>query len=245
MSFSVVHVAIDVQDRFFDRMSAERRTSFPASIRFFADQLRTVQIPTIWVAYRCKDNETVGLHTDSGDGAKRRNERTKKSVKTKKLLTELRFESLTPLPDEPIAVKECSNAFDPENRAPALQQILSRWNAKTILVTGMNTQYCVKKTIGTALSQSFIPDLSCIAVFDLLADTGLMTARSDDENPLWHKKALETFERNKAFSSLKRDEVLSKFNVAKDAVCKTGVPLPTKRSFVRLLLSKLRLQAAA
>ncbi len=45
-----VHLAIDYQERYLSCLPPERATRFTAAARAFADDLKAVGVPTLWVA---------------------------------------------------------------------------------------------------------------------------------------------------------------------------------------------------
>ncbi|MDD5586586.1 MAG: isochorismatase family protein [Alphaproteobacteria bacterium] len=168
--FPAVHCAIDVQDRFIRDLFPERRKYFPAAIRVFADALKEIGIPTIWVVWNRQGEFEFYTHLlHSWD-----------SLPT--LLPSLSLRQSLVRADEDIYTRGHDNAF----HWPFLGNVIrQQYNANTVLITGMNSSVCVAKSAAGAIGEN----LGCYVIYDLLADS------SEDHHekfsggdPLFHKE---------------------------------------------------------
>jgi len=167
----IVHLAIDVQSRYLKSLSGKRQEEFPQAVRSFADILRQHDIPTIWVAL----HSTLQFHA-------RRAAWSASGTDTRRVEQLERFDlaSVAAREDEDVFIKKANNAFE-----ELLIDRLKEYRTTTLIVTGMNTRYCVAATVFGAI----MAHLRCLVVTDLLAD---MAANYFlDSDPAWHRRTVE------------------------------------------------------
>lgn len=182
----VVHLPIDVQERYVDTLRADRREDYPRRIHEFRNALRECDVPTIHVGYG-----------DIGGGRKReRNdikhvarcspwrmpcpefrEELSDFAKDRKLL-------VLPYKDEDVIVKCFDDAFQKKSVADCgLADLLKRYGVKTVIMTGGNTTACVLSSAVGALAAGF----NLLIVYDRLADKW---SPEQESSPFWHKEKL-------------------------------------------------------
>ncbi len=172
----VLHLPIDVQKHFYEDLSIERQTEFPRKISKFSHKLRKKGIETLPVAYSVNGVEP-GIY---------------KSPFVRRFKGRNIFDALTYTPDyypfasKAIYVKKDDDAFNGDN---ILTSEIKRRDVKTLIITGMNTEACVKKTVIGAFKKC--GSNVCIkVVYDLLANNEYLP--ECDTDPLCHKENLES-----------------------------------------------------
>ncbi len=178
--FPIIHLAIDIQDRFLACFDKPRAAGFPASIRNFADELRLHGIPTLWA---------VLPHASIAQEFKLYDRLTKQPslarARNTALLKKFGLTACHIRDDEEIFVKYQNNAFrrsrHPLNLHFLLADKLAARQTRDLIITGMNTRACVRLSVRGALRSGF----RCHVMSDLLADG---TAKSQqDADPAWHR----------------------------------------------------------
>lgn len=172
-----VHLAIDYQERFLSYLPRKCRSLFAAAARAFANDLRRVGIPTIWVGY--EDKVRCGEFLSTKDRS------TPQNYFQEKVRT-LGLQPVAPKIDEYIYSKDHDGAFDSTNLID-LASILQGKNFGSLLISGMNTRFCVSRSINGALTSGF----NVIALHDLMADT--TATEQENARPIWHKENMIYF----------------------------------------------------
>jgi nicotinamidase-related amidase len=168
----IVHLAIDVQSRYLRSLSKQRQNEFPKAVRHFADILRQHGIPTIWVALLDRFQFHPRRAAWSPSGAEKRRE---------KQLQKFDLAGAKAYQDEDVFIKRANNAFE-----QLLTDRLNQYRTKTLIITGMNTRFCVAATVFGAAKEHF----RSLVVTDLLADMGAHDLL--DADPAWHRKTIES-----------------------------------------------------
>ncbi|MGE3623013.1 MAG: cysteine hydrolase family protein [Bdellovibrionales bacterium] len=161
ISFPIVHVAIDIQSRYFDVGDP-----FPATARNFADGLSIRGIPTVWVALTnalkhgsFKKEIPHGTYCDFG------------SDKDPQFVTRLGLSEVSPTYTEAIFVKNFSNAFERN----LLAHILKQKRTEAIIISGLKSTDCVANSVAGALRNDF----TVIIVSDLLQGPRYVSYKED------------------------------------------------------------------
>ncbi len=164
-AFNAVHLAIDVQLRFYHAMPQKRRSLFVKAERAFANKLKRHNISTIWVAY----NQTESFAFAP-------------TIRPPALIKGLGLDAVKPKENEPIYVKCANDAFYYE-RNSLLYQELQEKDCQKVIITGMNTCACVADTILGARKVG----LDVYALYDLMADK---CCEPRGQSPQWHQEKL-------------------------------------------------------
>jgi nicotinamidase-related amidase len=177
----IVHLAIDVHPPFTSRLTKHRR-NFPGKIREFADSLKVFRIPTLWCILVLDKEELMLSSSRHSDLISQKKER-------KKLFSSPeRYDDIHKRPigypiydDEDVYCKTHTSAFE----MPLLSGHLKALHTSTLIITGMNTEYCVAATIRGAASIGF----RCLVMTDFLADATPMYA-DKEWSPYFHRRLL-------------------------------------------------------
>ncbi|MDD3289097.1 MAG: isochorismatase family protein [Alphaproteobacteria bacterium] len=171
----IVHLAIDVQRKFSKKLSPFRAISFPRKIRDFSDQLRSVGVPTAYVAFDYNLEKRVYPRQADWpmDNPRKRNFW---------LISSLGMNAVSPKKDEDLILKRDDGAFCEYD----LRRVLGKYKTKTLLISGMNTQFCVLASADGAVRKGF----DVWIVYDMLADSSGRSENRRDEDPEWHRDSL-------------------------------------------------------
>ncbi|MDD3370937.1 MAG: isochorismatase family protein [Alphaproteobacteria bacterium] len=189
----VIHISMDVQDRYLKPLSPYTKKTYPIAARAFADELRDMGVPTIWVGWdRAKHSFKYYSHKATGPTARektllrhshrptgrRLNHRTKDLSKTLGLkLSEIKT-------GEDIFYKGDDNAFD----TGYLGKMLKAQKVDLILLSGLNTGACIVQSLMGGLKEGF----TIVVVSDLLADRrGERLRQAFWGNAPWHIDRLD------------------------------------------------------
>ena len=170
--YPIVHLAIDVQERWYKKLLASRCEKFPSEIAQFADHLRELSIPTKWVAF---DN-----HMEMANYAKPRT--TLPPDRWQHLVQHLEFGNINIHAEDDVFVKIRMDAF----YGGALENNLRETKTGKLVITGMNTIECVPRTALGAARANF----PCVIITDLLAETN-SAHLLEETNPDWHKVIIQ------------------------------------------------------
>lgn len=176
----IIHIAIDVQSKFYEELHGDRCVQFPKAVRCFADDLRKKGVPTLWIAnagwaYR----EYAGQFYST-------NEYRESDVEVLRLTPRAAYD--LKLHEHDIAwsdlvyVKNEVGAFE----RYGLEAFLAAKSYDRLLYSGMNTTACVFETI-TGSARAGFPTY---VVKDLLAD-----CNCEPENGggvTWHQDVFAT-----------------------------------------------------
>ena len=169
------HLAIDVQRSYISALTPQRRVDFPSGVSDFARDLRSVGIPTLWVAMDWTRAIMIPPRKDNPDWARDREL--------------LGLTEVTLHEEDLVATKNSFNALTNAQ----LREHLDEQNVHTLILTGMDTTQCVAKTLLSALACRF----RCIVATDRLADgNGHLSRAGDEASPETHLKALQAELRN-------------------------------------------------
>ena len=178
----IIHLAIDVQERFSDTLCPDRKESYPKQIHEFRDALRNYGIPTIHIG--C-GSQQEWMKLDIKHVARcaawcmEHPEPREESNDIAALGLLVR-----PYKDEDVVEKYFNDAFERKSKiGPSLRGLLDVYGAQTVIMTGGNTESCVLESARGALQSGF----NLLIVYDRLAD---QWEPELEVNPLWHKELL-------------------------------------------------------
>ena len=155
----VIHIAIDVQARFYNKLSEMRRLTFSACVVQASNRLRENGVLTVWVAYTDDDDD----YEINWDFYSRKLTMPKGGIRplSEAAHSELGLHSI--YPDDLVYVKAATNAF----HEPYLKEFLDSVGCETVVYSGMNTCCCVSWTAG----ESADAGIETYVFTDLLADS--------------------------------------------------------------------------
>ena len=172
----VIHLPIDVQERYYKEFRDERSKTFPRKIDVFSRELKNRGIETLPVAYSNKYwNDPVGSGLYNAPFNRKFGD---KNI----------FDALTFAPDfypadsQAVYVKNHENAFKDD----VLAKEVKKRGINTIIITGMNTTACVESTVVGAFEKCS-KEVCIVIVYDMLCDNALRC----DRTPQHHKARIE------------------------------------------------------
>jgi nicotinamidase-related amidase len=121
-------LVIDVQQALVDELPAERRAEFLGTFGSVIEKARSAAVPVVYVRHDGSPDELVP------------------GTAQWQIASEI-----APRAGEPIVDKRFGDAFEQTN----LSEVLAAAGADSLIVTGMQTDYCVTKTIGGAVNRKF------------------------------------------------------------------------------------------
>jgi len=207
----IVHLAIDVQERFYCHLPKDRRDSFVRGVRSFAKVLRQKHnVPTIWVAYRELD-----MDWDPFFAPMRHNER-------QEYIKRLGLNVVAPRKNEPVFIKNANNAFH-QREDSKLLHFLKENRYQSVIVTGMNSCACVPESMNGAARLG----LSVCGVYDHMADA---CHEMRTQTPSWHRgMVIRRMTLSPAFpATRKSDDILDRLE--------KGAPLRTPSLAFKILV---------
>jgi nicotinamidase-related amidase len=219
----IIHLAIDVQERYTHCLQ-ERRQSYVTQLEKFYEDMRAQNVPTIHVGYdtdHAGQKNVTHIARAAAWSMKAPRARTQNGD-----ILDMKFH-IPPRDDEDIIIKYRNSAFAKYPSAspdPGLADLLNQYGTRTVMMTGNSTRACVHQSARRALLSGF----KVVLVYDCMADGG---PKNRDGNPAWHKQQLE-----KLFAKeIKRDAQYSgssvTFMTAQEArafVAAQNAPLPAK-----------------
>lgn len=189
-----VFLAIDVQTGFCNSLSLGRSIHFPRRIIRFSEELRDIDIPTIWVAMQ-ESSGFCGVIPPVAE-----HKLVHPRINRDYLVNNLGFADFTPKKDEAIFIKNKANVF----ATGSLDSYLRNHHINTLIVGGINTLACVAASILGGIKKDF----ACIGLYDQMAES--LAPMNNESSPSAHFSALEPLAKNKkkTFDLLTSHEVL-------------------------------------
>lgn len=178
----VIHLVIDVQDRFLNDLSVRRNLYFSAYLQGQVDKLRDLGIPTLWVAYRDAFKtpaDRIGkIYSVQNNGQSSDICPFDGVLKSSLGLPEIHLDDL-------VYVKKHNSVF----ADGVMDTFLNRKACRNLLVSGMNTHACVSDSIRSALMR--VSDV--YPLVDCLADKKLYPDEPFRGDPGWHVNTLQDY----------------------------------------------------
>lgn len=176
----IVHLQIDVQDRFLDKFgfNKRRRTAFVEAARKRVEDLREMGIPTVHVAYRRDEESQKIADTPRKAYWKLFSTRlTQRPDNTLAFLGDVRASLELAVPvsaDDLVFVKTKDSTFARKK----LASFLHARNCQTVLISGMNTCACVAESASGSVFCGF----KTFVMADVLAEVyGLRNERPEGD----------------------------------------------------------------
>lgn len=160
----IVHLQIDVQEHFLNRLKSARKTFLPAYLEEKSARLLTFGIPTIQVAYRTSSTPQSAYWGLFANTLTRK--RDPVGLLNRDVLRSLGLVNLKP--SQLVYIKNEDTAFPsfmPVGTL-SLERYLKRVGCRHLLFSGMNTAGCILDTVEGAYDRGIF----CHVMMDCLAD---------------------------------------------------------------------------
>lgn len=173
----IIHICIDVQDRYLSDLHPKRQMSFVSNVRQFAMSLRP-NVQTVWVGWHTAGTSKTYDRLQPWPSIKLEYRKQSSWCSTPPV-KRLGLGGVFPASDEVIYEKGTVSAFGFSESLVALLPYGAQ-----LIFTGMRTEACVRHSVQDAALSGF----SSYVVYDLLADSFMRS--SEDSDPEHHRSTL-------------------------------------------------------